>query len=218
MGFTAAAVAAGVVLGLALGGRPSNIGRRPLQLVSVLVVSVALQALAESVDIDDALGLAIVLVSYAGLSAFAVANIRLVGMPVVLVGLACNLAVITVNGGMPVDREAIVAAGVATDAEIDHLDFGAKRHLEDGDRLMFLGDVVPVSLTSEVLSFGDLILAFGVADVIFRLLRPLGDRRRREDGEPDDDPLDLRGLDASDPAFRLDLREQRDHESPYAHV
>ena len=219
MGFTAAAVAAGVVLGLVFGGRPSNIGRRPLQLVSVLVVSVALQAFAENVDIGDTLGLALVLVSYAGLSAFAVANIRLVGMPVVLVGLVCNLVVITVNGGMPVEREAIVAAGVATDAEIDRLDFGAKRHLEDGDQLMVLADIVPVSLTSEVLSFGDLILAFGVADVIFRLLRPIGDRRRRSSSEGDDaDWLDLRPLDESDPAFRLDLREQRDHESPYAHV
>ena len=218
MGFTAAAVAAGVVLGLALGGRPSNIGRRPLQLVSVLVVSVALQVVAESVDIPDTAGLALVLISYAGLSAFAVANIRLVGMPVVLVGLACNLAVITVNGGMPVQREAIVDAGVATDAEIDHLDFGAKRHLEDGDRLMVLGDIVPVSLTAEVLSFGDLILAFGVADVIFRLLRPIGERRRRDDREPDDEPLDLRHLSVTDADVRLDLRSDRDHDSPFAHV
>jgi hypothetical protein len=217
MGFTAAAVAAGVVLGLALGGRPSNIGRRPLQLVMVLAVSVALQAVAENVDIGDTLGLALVLTSYVGLSAFAVANIRLVGMPVVLVGLVCNLAVITVNGGMPVDREAIVAAGVASDAEVDHLDFGAKRHLEDGDALMVLGDIIPVSLTSEVLSFGDLILAFGVADVIFRLLRPIGERRRR-DGVPEDDQLDLRRLEGADPPSRLDLREQREHESPYAHV
>ena len=217
MGFTAAAVAAGVVLGLVLGGRPSNIGRRPLQLVSVLVVSVALQAFAENVDIGDTVGLALVLVSYAGLSAFAVANIRLVGMPVVLVGLVCNLVVITVNGGMPVEREAIVAAGVATDAEIDLLDFGAKRHLADDDQLMVLADIVPVSLTSEVLSFGDLILAFGVADVIFRLLRPLGDRRRRS-GDGEDDPLDLRHLDVPSEARRLDLTEQREHESPYAHV
>ena len=221
MGFTAAAVATGVVLGLALGGRPSNIGRRPLQLVSVLVVSVALQAFAENVDIGDTLGLALVLTSYAGLSAFAVANIRLVGMPVVLVGLVCNLVVITVNGGMPVEREAIVAAGVATDAEIDRLDFGAKRHLEDDDQLMVLADIVPVSLTSEVLSFGDLILAFGVADVIFRLLRPIGDRRRRSregDDAPGDDPLDLLGLEEPGEARRVDLREQREHESPYAHV
>lgn len=219
MGFTAAAVIAGVVLGFAFGGRLSNIGRRPLQLVTVLAASVALQAVAENVDMADSLGLALVLTSYVGLSAFAVANIRMVGMPVVLVGLVCNLVVITVNGGMPVEREAIVAADVATDAEIDELDFGAKRHLEDGDRLMVLGDIVPVPLTQEVLSFGDLILAFGVADVIFRLLRPHGERRRRE-GASEDDELDLRT--GHEPAvegpIRLDLADRREHESPYVHA
>jgi len=206
MGFTAAAVVAGVVLGFAFGGRPSNISRRPLQLVSVLAVSVALQAVAETLDLPDAAGLAMVLVSYVGLSAFAVANIRLVGMPVVLVGLVCNLVVITVNGGMPVDREAIVAAGVATDAEIDDLDFGAKRHLRDGDDVVvFLGDIIPVELTEEVLSFGDLILAFGVANVIFRLLRPPGARRRHDDDDVQPADHTVR----SDGLFRLDLTTER---------
>ena len=36
----------------------------------------------------------------------------------------------------------LVAAGVATREEVPQLDFGAKRHLEDGDRLMVLGDIV----------------------------------------------------------------------------
>ena len=220
MGFTAAALVAGVVLGFAFGGRPSNVGRRPLQLVSVLVASVALQVAAETFEVYESIGLAMVLASYVGLSAFAVANIRLVGMPVVLVGLVCNVVVITANGGMPVDREAIVAAGVATDAEVDQLDFGAKRHLADGDRFLFLGDIIPVTLTEEVISFGDLILAFGVADVIFRLLRPARERRRR-DGEDDHDadPLDLRGpLPGSDDRLHLDLSDDRERDSHYAHA
>src|SRR5688500_17978929 len=142
MGFTAAAVIAGLVLGFALGGRPSNVGRRPLQLVSLLAVSVLLQVAAESFDIHGSVGLAMVLVSYVGLSAFAVANIRLVGMPVVLVGLVCNLVVITANGGMPVERDAILAADVAAEEDIERLDFGAKRHLaDDATVLLVLGDI-----------------------------------------------------------------------------
>ncbi|HYD10488.1 MAG TPA: DUF5317 family protein [Acidimicrobiales bacterium] len=218
MGFTAAAVVAGVVLGFLFGGRPSNISRRPLQLVSLLAVSVLLQGAAEALDVSDTLGLAMVLTSYVGLSAFAVANIRLVGMPVVLVGLVCNLVVITVNGGMPVEREAIVAAGVAADHEIADLDFGAKRHLEDGDALMFLGDIIPVELTEEVLSFGDLILAFGIADVIFRLLRPAVGRRREDDDDEDDEHVDLRSEMYSDGLFRLDLGDSSERESPYVHA
>ena len=123
-----------------------------------------------------------VLISYVGLLAFAIANIRLVGMPVVLVGLLCNLAVISANGGMPVRADAIVAAHVAEREALDTLDFGAKRHLEqDDDVLTFLGDIIPVRPTREVVSFGDLILAIGIADVIFRLLKPVEVRARREE-------------------------------------
>lgn len=184
MGFTVVAIALGVVLGFAAGGRPSNIGRRPLQLVSLLAISVALQAAAEIFDVPDTLGLSVVLVSYVGLSAFAIANIRLVGMPVVLVGLLCNLAVITLNGGMPVRSSSIVAARAADASEVKSLDFGAKRHLAtSADHVSELGDIIPVRPTREVLSFGDLILAFGIAGLIFRLLKPVELGRRREDDE-----------------------------------
>ena len=184
MGFTVAALVAGVALGFATGGRLSNVRRRPLQLVSVLAICALLQVVAETVDLPDSLGLAMVLASYVGLSAFAVANLRLVGMFVVAVGLLCNLVVITVNGGMPVRRSAIVAAHAATEAEIRTIDFGAKRHpADDGDTLTVLGDIIPIRPSREVLSFGDLILAFGIADVVFRLLRPFELGRRRRDDE-----------------------------------
>jgi hypothetical protein len=204
MSFTVAALVVGVALGFATGGRASNINRRTLELVWLLAVSVALQALAEILDLSDSLGLSMVLVSYVGLAAFAVANIRLVGMPVVLVGLLCNLTVITVNGGMPVSEDAILASRTAAPDELASLDFGAKRHLEEDDDLItFLGDVVPVRATREVLSFGDLILAFGIADVLFRLLKPVElSRRRNDDDEPDRDVLDLGGRHAE---------HQRDH-------
>jgi hypothetical protein len=181
MSFTVVALLVGVVLGFVTGGRTRNVGRRSLELVWLLVLSVAVQAAAELLDVSESLGLAMVLVSYVGLSAFAVANIRLVGMPVVLVGLLCNLVVITANGGMPVRAEAIVASGAATEDELATLDFGAKRHLEtDDDVLTVLGDIIPVPATNEVVSFGDLILAVGIADVVFRLLKPVEVRSRRK--------------------------------------
>lgn len=184
MSFTVAAMVLGVVLGLAAGGRLRNVSRRSLDLVWLLAASVAVQVAAEVLDVSDSAGLAMVLVSYVGLAAFAVANIRLVGMPVVLVGLLCNLTTITVNGGMPVREDALLASRAASAEELDSLDLGAKRHLEgDDDALGFLGDVVPVRTTKEVVSFGDLIMAVGVADVLFRLLRPIELRTRREPDE-----------------------------------
>ncbi len=190
MSFTVAALVAGVVFGLLAGGRPSNVSRRSLELVWLLALSVGVQVAAETLDVSDRVGLAMVLVSYVGLAAFAIANTRLVGMPVVLVGLLCNLVVISLNGGMPVEADAILAARAATADELDTIDFGAKRHLAtDDDVLTELGDVIPVRPTREVLSFGDLILAFGIADVIFRLLKPVELRRRHHDEVDDDEAV-----------------------------
>jgi hypothetical protein len=175
MGFTAVAVVGGLVLGLVFGGRPSNLGRQPLRWWPALVLGILLQAAAEILDLRESVGLALVYASYGCLIVFAVRNLRLVGMPIVLLGLVLNTLVIGLNGGMPVREEAILAAGDLRPDEIDTVDFGAKRHLEDdSDRLAFLGDVIPVRLTREVLSFGDLLLAFGIANVLFRLLRPAG--------------------------------------------
>lgn len=178
MGHIAIALLLGLAAGLATGGRPSNARHRRLRGTGALGGAVVLQAFPELVDVSETTGLAFVLVSYALLVAFALANLRIVGVPVALVGLLCNVAVITANGGMPVRAEAILA--VDRSADLGDLDFSAKRHLEEpDDRLTFLGDVVPVRPLGQVLSFGDLILAVGVADVVFRLLKPAAPIRRR---------------------------------------
>jgi hypothetical protein len=112
-------------------------------------------------------------------------------MAVIAVGIALNALVITVNSGMPVRRDAIVAAGIADDRAIDDIDFGTKRHLEEpDDRLMFLGDIIPVPVLEEVLSFGDLVLAVGVADVLASLM---GSRRRPEPESESSPTPDRRG-------------------------
>jgi len=177
MGFTVIALVAGVVLGLVTGGRPRNVVRRPLRGIEALIGAVVLQAVPQLLEVSGTTGLACVLGSYVLLVAFALANIRLVGMPVILVGLVLNVVVIGLNGGMPVRAEAIYT--IDRHAQLDRIDFGAKRHLEDADdRLTFLGDVLPVRPIDQVLSFGDLILSAGVANVVFRLLKPAGAVRR----------------------------------------
>ena len=179
MGFTIIAVALGLVVGLVAGGRPSNIGRRPLRAIGALGAAVVLQALPQLIDVSGTTGLACVLGSYALLLVFAMVNVRFVGMPVVLVGLLLNIAVIGANGGMPVRADAILT--VDSTQKLSSIDFGAKRHLEDPtDRLTILGDVLPVTPLGEVLSFGDVILAAGIANVVFRLLKPAAPRRKRK--------------------------------------
>jgi hypothetical protein len=173
---------AGIVAGVVAGGRPRYASLRPIRWVLVLLGGVALQLVAVSADVGDTVGLGCMLASYAVLVVFALVNIRLVGMPIVLVGLLLNGAVIAVNQGMPVRADAIATVDDSrTPAEILTLDFDAKRHIEGpDDRLTILGDVLPLAPLRQVVSFGDLILAFGLLDLVFRLLRPHALPRRRE--------------------------------------
>ena len=155
----------GVAAGYAGGGRLRHVGERRVERWPLLVVGAVLQVLAPN-------GLTLA-ASFLCLLACCLANLRLVGMGVVAVGLALNALVITANGAMPVRAAALVHAGIADDLEGARAeDLGAKRRLEEpGDRLTVLGDVLPVRPLRQVLSFGDLVVAVGTADVIAHLMR-----------------------------------------------
>lgn len=110
--------------------------------------------------------------SLAVLIAVAVANRRITGLAVVGLGLGVNLVSVAVNEGMPVRGDALVRAEIVAEAEVSTISFNGARHLEsDRDALGILGDVLPVPLTREVLSFGDLIVVLGAADALRDLAR-----------------------------------------------
>src|SRR5688500_4151935 len=106
--FTAVAVAVGIAIGLLAGGRLQHVGERAFHGVPLLVVGVGLQLVS---GLLRDVSVTLVLLSYVALLLFCARNLRIVGMGVVLVGLAMNALVIGVNGGMPVRRSAVVAAG-----------------------------------------------------------------------------------------------------------
>jgi hypothetical protein len=170
--FIAVAIVAGVVIGLVRGGRIANLGDVAFRVWPLLVIGIVVQGAAAFTG-DAGLGVVLILVSYVLLLCFCVLNLRHAGMGVVFVGIALNLLVMGLNGGMPVRREAIVAAGITSSFdEVAGLDFGTKRHLEsDDDRLAVLGDIIPVPVAGEVLSFGDLAMSVGIAAVLVNLLR-----------------------------------------------
>lgn len=160
---------AGITIGLLRGGRFENLGEATFRVWPLLILGVVVQGAAAFTS-EGAVPL--ILTSYGILLLFCAANLQHAGMGVVFVGIAMNLAVIAANGGMPVRAEAIVAAGIVEFEEIPQLEFGSKRHLETpDDRLTVLGDIIPVPVAEEVLSFGDLAMAVGVADVLVHLLR-----------------------------------------------
>ena len=176
MGFTAIAVVFGLVIGIVTGGRLVHLGEHRFRLWPLLVAGVVLQ-----LPVLDRLGFGGLLLSYAFLLGFAVANLRYVGMALVMIGITLNVVTIALNRGMPVRRDAIVQAGMYPRSAVDDLHLDRKHHLErPGDRVMFLSDIVPLPVPElrSVLSMGDLVMSIGVADILVHLLRPA--RRRRK--------------------------------------
>jgi hypothetical protein len=176
----AVAIGLGLLIGLALRGRIANLAATSFRFWALLPIGLALQLL---VEFDSApIPKALLIVSYVYLVAFCALNVHIVGMGVVLVGIGLNALVISANGGMPVRVEAARAAGLVERGE--RLEFDEVKHrVEDGDSvLMPLADIIPVRPFRQVLSFGDLIVAVGMADVLAHLVR--GPRRRREVMQP----------------------------------
>lgn len=192
MRFTLLAVAAGLGIGLIAGGRLAHLGSRDLRLWPLLVGGLAAQVVSTQLAGDASF--ALLLASYGLLVAFAAANVVLVGMWLVAMGIAMNLVVIALNGGMPVRESALRSAGAVGPGVPVEIDTASKHHLErPSDRLVVLGDIIPVEPLGEVVSFGDVVMAVGVADVVVNLLRRPGGRRTRAHADGDGEPVDAAG-------------------------
>jgi hypothetical protein len=166
----ALAVAVGAVAGVLRRPGGCHLVRPRVEQVGLLGLGAALNAL--SVLLSGPPAVAALLASLAVLIAVAVANRHLTGVAVVGVGLLVNLVAVAVNGGMPVRAGALEAAGIEGTVLSD------PRHLETaGDPLPVLGDVLPVPVAREVVSFGDLIVVLGAADAVRELSRRRGRAR-----------------------------------------
>lgn len=120
--------------------------------------------------LDGGIATLVMAASLTALIAAASANRHLTGVVVVGLGLLLNLTALVLNNGMPVRQIALERAGVVAAGEVPTL--GGAQHLETrSDAFGVLGDVLPISLTREVLSFGDLIVILGAADAVRELAR-----------------------------------------------
>ena len=131
---------------------------------------------------------AVLALSYSLLLTFALVNIRMPGMFLVVIGLACNMTVIVVNGGMPASTQALIDSG-QEDVVAYVREQGADKHhlLTDDDRLTFLADVIAVPQPiGQAVSVGDILVYAGLTWLIVAtmrgwtpLARPAGSRPRR---------------------------------------
>jgi len=179
MRFTLVAIGVGFLLAPFFGGRLRNLSGRTMRLWFLLPLGLALQ-LAAIESRGDTWPFLLVLGSYALLFTFAVVNLPLTGMWLVVLGLVLNALAIGLNHGMPVGHKAQRHAGENPAV------FAALHHDQrSSDRLLIIGNVIPVAPLNEIVSFGDIIGGVGVVDVIIHLMRP--PKRRRDDDETDDD-------------------------------
>ena len=152
---------AAIALGLLAGGRLTNLGETRFRLGWVGLAGVVLQFL----PLKGNLGDLVLTLSFLCLFVVCGVNWRLPGFVLILVGLWMNFVVITVNQGMPITRQAIVASGQAdTISELKTLD-SPKHHLKvSDDQLVFLGDIIGIGPPiRQAVSIGDLAALVGVA-------------------------------------------------------
>ena len=160
---TLVAVAVGIAAGVVGGGSLRNLGDVRLRWWLLLPLGIVLERVVTAHGVPAPFAGVVLAQLY--LLAFAAANVRVRGMSLVLIGLALNTVAIVANHGMAVRVKAARLADV-------HVAHTATHHLATAhSRLMVLSDIIPVHRLHVVLSFGDLIVAVAVADVLFGLMR-----------------------------------------------
>lgn len=165
-----------VGLAYAFGGRLRRFERLRLRWWWLAVLGLAIQfaPLPEGPDGRDlVVRTAVLSISYVMLLTFAVVNIYLPGLPLVLIGLACNFTVIAANGGMPVSAEALVDSGQAEELEMLRGDGSQKHHLmTEDDHLTFLADVIPLPKPiGQAISAGDVLVYGGLILLVVATMR-----------------------------------------------
>ncbi len=178
------AVAVGVLVGFARGGRLTNVAVAGVRWPLLALAALAGQTMALAA-LGGRVALALVVVSLVALATFAVRNLALPGFWPLFAGVTMNLVVMGLNGGMPVSAAALEAAGRQDILAEARGNPNAKHHLSGpGDVLTPLSDVIPVPRPAgEVMSAGDVLVDLGVAWFLAGAMR----RRETSAAEPGTD-------------------------------
>ena len=156
-----------VVLGYLLGGRLSAFESIRLRWWGMIVVGLAIQftPLPEGDGGTDlVVRTAALAVSYTLIVAFAIANVRVPGMPLILIGVAANFLVIVANGSMPVSESALIDSGHGNDVgQLQQEGFDKHHLMDDDDVLTFLADVIGLpNPIGQAISIGDVFVYLGL--------------------------------------------------------
>ncbi len=172
-----------VALAVALGAMAGSVNRsavrtrapKRVEWPAEIVGGIALRLMVETIDLPG--GVALLVASYGLLIAACLKNLSWTGTGVVAFGLLLMVLPTVLNGGMPVDADALASVGGTTTSAA----LAGERHLsQPGDVADVLSDIVPVPFMGRVVSFGELIALVGLADVVSNVVA----RRYRRVGMP----------------------------------
>lgn len=166
-----------VLLGRLAGGSLEQLGHLPLRAKRLVLAGLVAQLVGTLLGGGAYVaGLAL---SAALAVGFLAANRGARGTGLVGLGVAANALVVGLNGAMPVSLDAAARAGIGTSALLLGED---PRHevADDGTRLRWLSDVVPVPLPwrPQVVSPGDVLVAAGLGQLVVVGMRTGGRRQR----------------------------------------
>jgi hypothetical protein len=173
---------AGVISVPLAGGKLSQLAGLPIRAIWSVMICAALQVVITTLLPGGSHGLhvALHLGSYVLVAWFLIANRKVVGMPIVALGVGLNVLAISANGGvMPAAATAIRIAGIDTSGGFANSD------AVDHPRLLALGDVIPVPgpwPIGNVMSIGDLLIVAGVMILLHVTCRSRLSRSRRDLG------------------------------------
>jgi hypothetical protein len=164
------AIAVAFLIPAVTGGSYARMLEVRWRFTSLLFVGLAIQVVLELWTIPKEhwhdWGFGLLVASYVLILAFVARNLVIRGMGIVLIGIACNALVITVNQGMPVKLPVAWQSKSWAQPTVKH------HPQQPDDKLKFLSDIIVLEgPLQSVVSFGDLILLVGLCDVAYNVSR-----------------------------------------------
>jgi len=176
-----AALIAGCVGGLAAGGSLSRLASARIKAWPVLVGAAVIEACLGAAS--GPLRTVLAVTACLGVVGWCAANRGPgrrfpYGQGLISAGVVLNAIVMALNGGMPVSRFALAAAGFPKTMNVAQGHFYKHTAMTDLTRLRLLGDIIPFHLARTVLSPGDLLMLMGIAVVCWTATGPVPYGRR----------------------------------------
>jgi hypothetical protein len=165
------AIPIGVLGGFLAGGRLEHLAAVRFRLAPVAMLALVIQlalfsALADGLPTELVRGTYVV--STALVIVVVLANIRLTGVPLIVLGAACNLAAVMANGGaMPASPAALDALGLGVGGHTSSIAV-AHPALEPLTDVFAMPDWMPLA---NIFSVGDILIGLGVALAIAAAMR-----------------------------------------------